>query len=115
MGQWQIARTDPGAFIISSDKRSPGATRRLIETLRFGQVEVARGSDGSAVISMRQPYSGWAKTLLERQHYPEDLLYPGGPPKRPYDVTANTLPLLMGGDVKKWSRGDASAGGGGND
>jgi hypothetical protein len=100
VGQRQIARTEPAAFVISSDQRDPGATRKLIETLRFGQVEVTRGADGSAVVSMHQPYGGWAKTLLEKQHYPEDRLYPGGPPKRPYDVTANTLPLLMGVDVK---------------
>jgi hypothetical protein len=100
VGQRQIARTDPEAFVISAEQRDPGATRKLIETLRFGQVEVARGTDGSAVVSMHQPYSGWAKTLLERQQYPNDLLYPGGPPKRPYDVTANTLPLLMGVEVK---------------
>jgi hypothetical protein len=110
VGQRQIARTDPGALVISSDQHDPGATRRLIETLRFGQVEVARGSDGSAVISMHQPYSGWAKTLLEPQHYPEDVLYPGGPPKRPYDVTANTLPLLMGVDVKTVKDQVAAAG-----
>jgi hypothetical protein len=100
VGQRQIARTDPAAFVITSDQRDPGATRKLIETLRFGQVEVAQGAGGSAVVSMHQPYGGWAKTLLEVQHYPEDRLYPGGPPKRPYDVTANTLPMLMGVDVK---------------
>jgi hypothetical protein len=96
----QTARTEPWGFVISADQRDPGATRKMLETLRFGQVEIANGGDGSAVIPMHQPYSGWAKALLERQHYPEDRLYPGGPPKRPYDVTAHTLPLLMGVDVK---------------
>jgi len=100
VGQRQTDRQEPWGFVISAQQRDPGATRKLIETLRFGQVEVGRGADGSAVVSMHQPYSGWAKTLLERQHYPEDRLYPGGPPKRPYDVTANTLPLLMGVGVK---------------
>jgi Zinc carboxypeptidase len=96
----QVARNEPWGFVISKDQRDPGATRKLVETLRFGQVEIGGGADGSAVIPMHQPYSGWAKALLERQHYPEDRLYPGGPPKRPYDTTAETLPLLMGVDVK---------------
>jgi len=100
VGQRQTARTEPWGFVISADQRDPGATRRMIDTLRFGMVDVGRGADGSAVISMHQPYSGWAKALLERQHYPEDRMYPGGPPKRPYDVTAHTLPLLFGVDVK---------------
>jgi len=100
VGQRQVARSEPWGFVVSAVQRDPGATRKLIETLRFGEVEVGRGADGSAVIPMHQPYSGWAKTLLERQRYPEDRLYPGGPPKRPYDVTANTLPLLMGVDVR---------------
>jgi len=97
--QRQVELSKPWGFVISAKQRDPGATRKLIETLRFGMVEVGRAADGSAVISMRQPYSGWAKTLLEAQHYPEDRLYPGGPPKQPYDVTANTLPMLMGVDV----------------
>ena len=100
VGQRQAARSDPWGFVIPARQRDPGATRKLIETLRFGQVEVGKAADGSAVIPMQQPYSGWAKALLERQHYPEEHLYPGGPPKRPYDVTAYTLPLLMGVDVE---------------
>ena len=79
----------------------------LLETLAFGLVEIERASDrftaggkqyqsGSYIIRMQQPFSSFAKTLLERQNYPDLRLYPGGPPRRPYDVTAHTLPLLMG-------------------
>ncbi|HXB69404.1 MAG TPA: M14 metallopeptidase family protein [Candidatus Acidoferrales bacterium] len=110
VGERQIARTEPWGFVIPADQRDPGATRKLIETLQFGQVEIGKGEDGSAVIAMHQPYSGWAKSLLERQRYPEDRLYPGGPPKRPYDVTAHTLPLLMGVEVKAVNQPVTSAG-----
>lgn len=72
----------------------------MLETLAFGAVESERSADGSHVIRMQQPYSSYAKALLEKQAYPDLRMYPGGPPKRPYDVTAHTLPLLFGVDVK---------------
>jgi hypothetical protein len=96
IGQRQTARKSPWGFVIAADQRDPGATRKLLETLAFGQVEIEHNPAGDHVIRMAQPYSGWAKALLERQHYPDMRLYPGGPPQRPYDVTAHTLPLLMG-------------------
>ncbi|MES1257204.1 MAG: M14 metallopeptidase family protein [Acidobacteriota bacterium] len=100
VGQHQVARNAPWGAVIPKEQRDPGATRRLLETLAFGQVEISRAANGDYVIPFQQPYSGYAKALLERQQYPMDLLYPGGPPKRPYDVTAHTLPLLFGVEAR---------------
>ena len=105
-----VERSSPFAFVIPANQNDPGAAKKMLDTLSFGEVEVERASAaftadgknypaGSYVISMHQPYSGYAKTLLEVQHYPNLLEFPGGPPKRPYDVTAQTLPMLMGVDV----------------
>jgi hypothetical protein len=105
-----VERATPNSFVISVSQSDPGAAKKMLETLAYGDVEIARAADGftadgksfpagSYVIGMHQPYSGWAKTLLEVQDYPDLRLYPGGPPKRPYDVTAQTLPMLMGVDV----------------
>jgi hypothetical protein len=102
-----VKRTRPYAFVLPAEQHDPGSARKLLETLAFGSVEVENAAApfeaggkrypaGSYVIRMQQPYSSFAKALLERQDYPDLRLYPGGPPKRPYDVTAHTLPLLMG-------------------
>lgn len=105
-----VERSTPEAFVIPASQNDPGAAKKMLATLAFGEVEIQRAteaftadgrkySSGSYVISMHQPFSGYAKTLLERQDYPDLREYPGGPPKRPYDVTAQTLPMLMGVDV----------------
>ena len=91
----------PSAFVIPAVQRDPQAVQRLVWTLQHGQVEVhASVPAGSYIVPTMQPFGGYAKALLERQAYPNLAEYPGGPPKRPYDVTAHTLPLLFGVDVK---------------
>ncbi len=100
----------PATIVIPAQPARDTAVNAALRILQRGQVEVRRTtaafSDagrrydaGSYLIATAQPYGAFAKALLERQHYPDLREYPGGPPKRPYDVTAHTLPLLYGFDV----------------
>ena len=96
----------PYAYVIPARQDSV-ALSAMLDILRRGGVEIRRTlqsfslqgqrhNAGTYVIVLRQPYAAFAKTLLETQRYPDRRQYPGGPPERPYDVTAHTLPLLMG-------------------
>jgi Zinc carboxypeptidase len=90
----------PAAYVIPRAQKDLQAVQRLIWTLQHGQVEVYESVPaGSYVVPLLQPFGSYAKALLERQQYPNLSEYPGGPPKRPYDVTAHTLPLLFGVQV----------------
>ena len=116
-------RIEPYAFVLPPDQHDSQSLFDLLELLDVGMVEIHRAVEpfqvdsaqlispspasdgrrqfpaGSYVILMQQPYSAFAKTMLEIQHYPELRRYPGGPLKRPYDVTAHTLGIQLGLDT----------------
>lgn len=111
MGNRALGRADwPATIVIPAQPARDTAVNAALRILQRGQVDVRRASSafsangkqfpaGSYIVYTAQPYGAFAKTLLENQHYPNLFEYPGGPPKRPYDVTAHTLPLLYGFDV----------------
>ncbi len=97
----------PYAFVFPAEQSDPSSTARLFKIMQQGGIEIhrakkpftAEGRDfaaGSHVIVLRQPYAAWAKTMLEIQEYPDLRRSPEDDPVVPYDVTAQTLPMMMG-------------------
>jgi hypothetical protein len=84
-------------FLIKKGGDNVNIKERLFDILERGGVKISY-TDKGALIQMAQPYGGFAKALLEAQHYP-DLRDSSGNPIAPYDVTAHTLSLLMGVEV----------------
>ncbi len=99
-GQW------PDAWIIPAEQDNQTGVKYALRSIVMADVEVHRAETsfaiqgmqfpaGSYVIPMKQPYAGFANSMLEIQHYPDLREYPGGPPQRPYDVTAHTFGYLF--------------------
>ncbi len=101
----------PFAYLIDFDSQhDPNSAVELVRRLQIAGVDVYKAkksfivknvnfSSNTLIIPLAQPCRGYIKDLMEVQNYPDIRLYPGGPPKQPYDVTAWTLRLQMGVDV----------------
>ncbi|MBD3287954.1 hypothetical protein GF337_04050 [candidate division KSB1 bacterium] len=97
-------REGPAAIIIPKNQRNKSLLFELLDILQRGQVEIHRAEEsfslagqsfeeGSYFILLNQPYGAYAKTLLGRQDYPENVR------GKAYDISGHSLPPLMGIEV----------------
>ena len=92
-------------YIIPAGQRDMTRVERLVNLLKLQRIEVGRAAAeielnegkfpaGSFVVKRDQPYSRLAKTLLEKQVYPDPNL-------RTYDDAAWTMGLMSHAEVKE--------------
>jgi hypothetical protein len=99
---------DPRGYIISPDDQNdfPTAVKFINVLLKQG-VEISKATAsftvkgktypaGSYIVKGDQAFRPVVMDFFERQDHPNDLAYPGGPPKTPYDITGWTIVKQMG-------------------
>jgi hypothetical protein len=101
------AARDPRGFILPSDQPDFLTATKFVNTLMKAGVVVHRATApvtvngksypaGSYVVKAAQAFRAHVMDMFEPQDHPDDIPYPGGPPKPPYDATGYTLAYSMG-------------------
>ncbi len=101
------AKRDPRAFILPSDQPDFLTAGRFVNALLKSGVTVHRATGafqvagksypaGSYVVKTAQAFRPHVMDMFEPQDHPDDIPYPGGPPRPPYDATGWTLAYQMG-------------------
>ena len=98
---------DPRGFILSADQPDFPTVVKFINTLRLNGITVHQATQPftvagktypphSFIVKTAQAFRPHVMDMFEPQDYPNDLQYPGGPPKPPYDSAGYTLAFQMG-------------------
>jgi hypothetical protein len=84
------------AFRIPAEQRDRAGAARLSALLAEHGVELKQSANGDVWVPLAQPYGRFVNEMLSTQRYNEVKLVAGKDPVRPYDVSAWSLPLMMG-------------------
>ncbi len=98
---------DPRGFILPSDQPDFLTATKFVNTLIKAGVFVHRATApftvagkpypaGSYVVKSAQPFRAHVLDMFEPQDHPDDIPYPGGAPRPPYDVTGYNIAYSMG-------------------
>ncbi len=100
------------AYVLPAEQWDKGEARNLVEILQRGGLEAHQATNdfrigdkkygkGTVIFYGAQAFRPFLVDLMEKQAYPNQYLYPGGPPKPPYDLAGWTLPMQMGVQVDR--------------
>jgi hypothetical protein len=98
---------DPRGFILPSDQADFPTATKLVNILIKGGVTVHRATArfsvngkqypaGSYIVKTAQAFRPHVMDMFEPQDHPDDIPYPGGAPRPPYDVTGYNIAYSMG-------------------
>jgi hypothetical protein len=98
---------DPRGYIIPSDQPDFPTATRFVNALLESGITIHRATTpfeaagksypaGSYVVTTAQAFRPHVMDMFEPQDHPDDIPYPGGPPRPPYDATGWTLAYQMG-------------------
>ena len=101
------AKRDPRGFIIPSDQPDFLTATKFVNALLKSGITIHRATAafqiagktypaGSYVVKAAQAFRPHIMDMFEPQDHPDDIAYPGGPPRPPYDATGWTLAFQMG-------------------
>ena len=91
------------AYRLPADQRDRPSAVQLARLMNEHNVEVYTAANGDFWIPLAQPYGKFVREMFEKQSYPEVKLVAGREIVRPYDVSAWTLPLMMGVTAERGS------------
>ncbi|WPR75860.1 M14 metallopeptidase family protein [Algoriphagus sp. NG3] len=110
------ANRDTRGYILSADQPDfPSAVKFMNALIKSG-ILVEKATEeftingktypkNSFIVKTAQAFRPHVIDMFEPQDHPNDFLYPGGPPIRPYDAAGWTLALQMGVEVDKMYEG----------
>ncbi len=98
---------DPRGYVIPADQADFATATEFVNALLKNGITVWQARTafpvagktypaGSYVVKSDQAFRPHVIDMFEPQDHPNDFAYPGGPPKRPYDITGWTLAMQMG-------------------
>jgi Zinc carboxypeptidase. len=105
-------RKDPYGYILPADQADFPTAIKFLNALIKSGIKVHKATQdfnvngktyptGSYIVKTAQAFRPHVIDMFEPQDHPNDFLYPGGPPIRPYDAAGWTLAFQMGSEIDR--------------